>query len=77
MSGDKTPSRPVPIPSGRVGRALRLGGMAAGIAGNMALGALGEAGRGSRPEMRRLQRARRGGEEQEVFTYPWWSHSGF
>jgi len=54
MSGDKTPSRPVPIPSGRVGRALRLGGMAAGIAGNMALGALGEAGRGSRPEMRRL-----------------------
>ena len=54
MSGDKTPSRPVPIPSGRVGRALRLGGMAAGIAGNMALGALGEAGRGSRPEMRRM-----------------------
>ena len=30
MSGDKTPSRPVPIPSGRVGRALRLGGTCTG-----------------------------------------------
>lgn len=54
MSEDRPGARPVPIPSGRMTRALRLGGMAAGIAGNMAMGALGQAGRGSRPEMRGL-----------------------
>ncbi|WP_147124557.1 ABC1 kinase family protein [Shimia ponticola] len=48
-----TPSA-VAVPSGRATRATRIGGMAAGIAGNMALGALGELSRGQRPRSRDL-----------------------
>ena len=47
-------SRPLPVPSGRLNRFTRLGTMTAGIAGNMAIQALGEVGRGSRPDMRSL-----------------------
>ncbi|NNE51738.1 MAG: AarF/ABC1/UbiB kinase family protein [Sulfitobacter sp.] len=47
-------SRPLPVPSGRLNRFTRLGTMTAGIAGNMAVQALGEVGRGTRPDMRRL-----------------------
>jgi len=47
-------SRPLAVPSGRITRVARLGSMTAGIAGTMAVGALGELGRGMRPEMRRL-----------------------
>ena len=47
-------SRPLPVPSGRLNRFTRLGTMTAGIAGNMAVQALGEVGRGTRPDMRSL-----------------------
>ncbi|MEP1353542.1 MAG: AarF/ABC1/UbiB kinase family protein [Tateyamaria sp.] len=47
-------SRPLPVPSGRLNRFTRLGTMTAGIAGNMAIQALSEAGRGTRPDMRSL-----------------------
>jgi len=48
------PSRPLAVPSGRINRFARLGSMTAGIAGKMAVSALNELGRGTRPEMRRL-----------------------
>jgi len=47
-------SRPLAVPSGRISRVARLGSMTAGIAGTMAVGALSELGRGTRPDMRRL-----------------------
>ncbi|WP_108835568.1 AarF/ABC1/UbiB kinase family protein [Tateyamaria sp. Alg231-49] len=47
-------SRPLPVPSGRLNRFTRLGTMTAGIAGNMAIQALSEVGRGTRPDMRSL-----------------------
>ncbi|MCM2562980.1 AarF/ABC1/UbiB kinase family protein [Lutimaribacter sp. EGI FJ00015] len=47
-------SRPLAVPAGRINRFARLGSMTAGIAGNMAVSALGPLGRGTRPEMRRL-----------------------
>lgn len=53
---DKPPSqaRAVPIPAGRLTRMAQLGGMTAGIAGNMAVGGLAQLGRGQRPAMRDL-----------------------
>ena len=54
MSMPSNPSRPVTVPSGRITRFARLGTMTAGIAGAMTVTALGEVGRGGRPEMRRL-----------------------
>ena len=48
------PPRPLAVPSGRVSRFARFGAMTAGIAGAMAFGALGDLGRGTRPDMRRL-----------------------
>lgn len=42
------------VPSGRINRFARLGSMTAGIAGNMAVQAVGELGRGNRPEFRNL-----------------------
>jgi len=42
------------VPSSRFNRFARLGSTAAGIAGTMAVRALGEVGRGTRPDMRRL-----------------------
>ena len=46
--------RPLPVPSGRIARAARLGAVAGGIAGSMAMGAAGTIGRGARPQMRDL-----------------------
>ncbi len=47
-------SRPMPVPAGRLNRFARLGSMTAGIAGNMAIQALGEVGRGTRPSLQNL-----------------------
>ena len=47
-------TRPRRIPATRLGRATRLGGMAAGVAGSMALGGLSDLGRGRRPALREL-----------------------
>lgn len=54
MTGRPHSRRPLPVPSGRLNRFMRLGTMTAEIAGNMALQALGDAGRGARPDMRNL-----------------------
>ncbi|MEM8618051.1 MAG: AarF/UbiB family protein, partial [Pseudomonadota bacterium] len=54
MSKPTTTPSAVAVPSGRATRATRIGGMAAGIAGNMALGALGTLSRGQRPRSRDL-----------------------
>lgn len=52
---DRPPSsRARAVPSGRISRFARLGTMTAGIAGNMAVAALGDIGHGTRPDMRRL-----------------------
>ncbi|WP_238367212.1 ABC1 kinase family protein [Mesobacterium pallidum] len=48
------PSRPLKVPAGRMSRLARLGGLTAGVAGTMALQALGDVARGTRPEARRL-----------------------
>jgi len=42
------------VPASRLGRLSRLGGMTAGIAGNMALGGMAQLGRGQRPDWRTL-----------------------
>ena len=47
-------SRPIAVPSGRINRFARLGSTAAGIAGAMAVNALQDVTRGTRPDMRRL-----------------------
>ena len=47
-------SRPIKVPAGRVSRLARLSTMTAGVAGNMAVGALGSVVRGDRPEMKSL-----------------------
>lgn len=47
-------SRPLPVPTGRLTRFARLGSMTAGIAGTMAMGAVGALGRGARPDLRQL-----------------------
>lgn len=46
------PSRP--IPTARMGRAARLGRVSAGIAGQVAIGAMGQVLRGKRPKMQNL-----------------------
>ena len=46
--------RALPVPSHRLSRFGRLGGMTAGIAGNMAMGALAQLGQGQRPKARDL-----------------------
>ncbi|MEL7164722.1 MAG: AarF/ABC1/UbiB kinase family protein [Pseudomonadota bacterium] len=51
---DATPSRPAAIPQTRLGRASRMGAMAAGVAGNMAVGGLRALGTGQRPDRRDL-----------------------
>ena len=51
---EKTENRPLAVPSGRVNRAARLGGMTAGVAGNMAFGGIAQLARGQRPRMRDL-----------------------
>lgn len=47
-------SRALRVPSGRINRFARLGSVATGIAGNMAVNAVGQLGRGTKPELRRL-----------------------
>ncbi|SLN40633.1 ABC1 kinase family protein [Pseudooctadecabacter jejudonensis] len=42
------------VPAGRLNRMARLGGLTAGVAGNMAAGSLASFGRGERPRMRNL-----------------------
>ncbi len=54
MSETSSDPRALAVPSGRLTRFARLGGVTAGIAGNMALRALGEASRGSKPNMQAL-----------------------
>ncbi len=44
----------VAVPSGRLGRLLRLGGMASGIMGNVAAGGLGALAQGKRLDMAQL-----------------------
>ena len=51
---DPNSSRPLAVPSGRINRLARLGSTAAGIAGSMTIQALGDFGRGARPDMRQL-----------------------
>lgn len=47
-------SRPVAVPSGRLTRISRMGGLAAGVAGNMAINGLLQVGKGARPQARDL-----------------------
>lgn len=47
-------SRAVHVPAGRLNRASRIGGLAAGVGGNMALNALIQLGKGERPSSRDL-----------------------
>ncbi|MGR3513006.1 MAG: ABC1 kinase family protein [Paracoccaceae bacterium] len=47
-------SRPVAVPSGRLTRFSRMGGLAAGVAGNMAVNGLIRLGKGERPQARDL-----------------------
>ncbi|MEM1362899.1 MAG: AarF/ABC1/UbiB kinase family protein [Pseudomonadota bacterium] len=47
-------SKPLAVPAGRLNRFARLGSMTAGIAGNVAVQALGEVSRGARPNLRSL-----------------------
>lgn len=51
---DQNSSRPLAVPSGRINRFARLGSTAAGIAGTMAVNAIQDVSRGTRPDMRRL-----------------------
>ncbi|MBT8408561.1 MAG: AarF/ABC1/UbiB kinase family protein [Alphaproteobacteria bacterium] len=53
-SNAPTISRAMKVPSGRFVRLARIGSMATGIAGNMALNAVGDISRGARPELRNL-----------------------
>lgn len=47
-------SRAVPVPAGRWTRATRIGALAAGVAGNMAVNGLVRLGQGARPDAREL-----------------------
>ncbi|MEM9426264.1 MAG: AarF/ABC1/UbiB kinase family protein [Pseudomonadota bacterium] len=47
-------SRAVPVPSGRINRFSRIGSLAAGVAGNMAVNGLVQLSKGSRPQARDL-----------------------
>jgi predicted unusual protein kinase regulating ubiquinone biosynthesis (AarF/ABC1/UbiB family) len=47
-------ARPLPVPANRLRRFGKLGGMTAGIAGNMAVNSLAQLGQGQRPVMRDL-----------------------
>ncbi len=54
MSDTLKQSRPVPVPSGRLNRFSRMGTLAAGVAGNMAVNGLIQIGKGARPQARDL-----------------------
>jgi len=51
---DTSKSRALPVPSKRLSRFGRLGGMTAGIAGNMAVNGIAQLGQGKRPAVRDL-----------------------
>ncbi|MEM9474174.1 MAG: AarF/ABC1/UbiB kinase family protein [Pseudomonadota bacterium] len=54
MTERPTLSRPVAVPQSRLSRLARLGGMASGVAGGMAVEGVRQIGRGARPELRDL-----------------------
>lgn len=54
MSTQKSMAQPRDIPAGRLNRAARIGTMAAGVAGNMALNGLVQLSQGARPSARDL-----------------------
>ena len=54
MTRQSDQSRALPVPSNRLHRFGKLGGMTAGIAGNMAVNGLAQLGQGQRPSMRNL-----------------------
>lgn len=54
MNDKRTDARPLAVPAGRLTRFGKLGGMTAGIAGNMAVNGIAQLGRGQRPDMRNL-----------------------
>lgn len=54
MNAKPSRAQAIPVPSGRVTRMARLGSMAAGMAGAAAVRAVGQMGRGTRPELRDL-----------------------
>ena len=54
MTDDNFENRAMAVPSGRVSRFLRLGSLATGIAGNVALNGARELTRGNRPDLRDL-----------------------
>lgn len=54
MADDTSQGRALPVPASRVSRLTRIGTMAAGVAGNMAMGGIGQLGQGKRPKVRDL-----------------------
>lgn len=54
MTDKPTFGRAVPVPARRISRLSRIGSMAAGVAGNMALNGVARLGQGERPKMRDL-----------------------
>ncbi|MEL7126890.1 MAG: AarF/ABC1/UbiB kinase family protein [Pseudomonadota bacterium] len=54
MTDDTSPSRPASVPQSRLARAGRMGAMAVGVAGNMAVGGLRSLSTGTRPDTRDL-----------------------
>ena len=54
MGKENTNSQPMPVPAGRLSRALRLGAMATSVAGSAAIGGARHLGTGNRPELRDL-----------------------
>jgi len=51
---DPSDTKALAVPASRLGRMARLGGLTAGVAGNMALNGARQLGRGQRPDMRNL-----------------------
>lgn len=54
MTDKHSDARPLAVPAGRLTRFGKLGGMTAGIAGNMAMNGIAQLGQGQRPNMRNL-----------------------
>ncbi|WP_415919721.1 ABC1 kinase family protein [Tateyamaria sp. SN6-1] len=54
MTDDLSPSRPAAVPQSRLARAGRMGAMAAGVAGNMAMGGVRSLSAGQKPQARDL-----------------------
>lgn len=54
MEDEKDHKRPLAVPSSRLARFGKLGGLTAGIAGNMAVNGMAQLGKGQRPSVRKL-----------------------